>query len=68
MIGSSDQPYDLWKGADLMTQTTPQPPAFELAASRQFPAWLAEQRLSLAFTTYQVGKLFLRGLHPFSSP
>jgi hypothetical protein len=46
-----------------MTQTTPQPPAFELAASRQFPAWLAEQRLSLAFTTYQVGKLFLRGLH-----
>jgi hypothetical protein len=51
-----------------MTHTTPQPPAFELAASRQFPAWLAEQRLSLAFTTYQVGKLFLRGLHPFSSP
>ena len=27
--------------------------------SRQFPNWLAEQRISLAFTTYQAGKLFL---------
>jgi hypothetical protein len=44
--------------------TTPPPPAaFELTASRQFPAWLAEQRLSLAFTTYQAGKLFFIGLH-----
>jgi uncharacterized protein (TIGR03032 family) len=31
-------------------------------ASRQLPAWLAEQRVSLAFTTYQTGKLFLVGL------
>jgi uncharacterized protein (TIGR03032 family) len=38
--------------------------ALELLASRQFPAWLAEQRLSLAFTTYQAGKLFLVGLRP----
>ncbi len=30
--------------------------------SRQFPNWLAEQRISLAFTTYQAGKLFLIGL------
>lgn len=40
------------------------PPALELAGSRQFPAWLAEQRTSLAFTTYQTGKLFLIGLQP----
>ena len=37
-------------------------PKFELTGSRQFPEWLAEQRLSLAFTTYQSGKLFLIGL------
>src|SRR3954465_3504355 len=39
-------------------------PALELLASRQFTAWLAEQRLSLACTTYQAGKLFLLGLQP----
>ena len=27
-----------------------------------FTAWLAEQRLSLVFTSYQAGKLFLIGL------
>jgi len=30
--------------------------------SRQFPNWLAEQGASLAFTTYQAGKLFFIGL------
>ncbi|MCA9055283.1 MAG: TIGR03032 family protein [Planctomycetaceae bacterium] len=39
-----------------------QKPAFELITSRQFPDWLAEQRLSIGFTTYQAGKLFLIGL------
>jgi hypothetical protein len=39
--------------------SAPRPPAFELTASRQFTAWLAEQKASLAFTTYQAGKLFL---------
>ena len=29
--------------------------------SRQFPEWLAEQGVSLAFTTYQSGKLFFVG-------
>lgn len=33
-------------------------------SSRHFPSWLAEQRVSLAFTTYQTGKLFLIGLQP----
>ena len=37
-------------------------PTFELSASRLFTSWLAEQRASLAFTTYQVGKLFFVGL------
>ena len=37
---------------------------FELFSSRQLPQWLGEQSLSLAFTTYQAGKLFLIGLNP----
>jgi uncharacterized protein (TIGR03032 family) len=37
-------------------------PAFDLTTSRQFPEWLAEQGASLAFTTYQAGKLFFIGL------
>lgn len=35
----------------------------ELDASRNFTRWLHEQKLSLAFTTYQAGKLFLIGLN-----
>jgi uncharacterized protein (TIGR03032 family) len=37
-------------------------PWLEAAASRHFPSWLAEQRVSLAFTTYQTGKLLFIGL------
>ena len=40
------------------------PPQLELAGSRLFSSWLHEQHLSLAFTTYQSGKLFLLGLKP----
>jgi uncharacterized protein (TIGR03032 family) len=49
-----------------MTEATPDAaaPKLELLPSRQFPSWLAEQNLSLAFTTYQSGKLFLVGLQP----
>ena len=36
-------------------------PKFEITPSRQFCDWMAEQQLSLAFTTYQAGKLFLLG-------
>src|SRR5919199_745366 len=39
-------------------------PALEINASRQFTSWLAEQNLSLAFTTYQAGKVFFIGLQP----
>src|SRR6185295_14812454 len=34
----------------------------EILGSRQFVPWLRDQNLSLAFTTYQAGKLFLVGL------
>jgi uncharacterized protein (TIGR03032 family) len=37
-------------------------PAFEITTSHQLLDWLAEQRLSLALTTYQIGKLFTLGL------
>ncbi|MCH8863487.1 MAG: TIGR03032 family protein [Proteobacteria bacterium] len=41
-----------------------QTPAFDVVSSRQFPNWLAEQNISLAFTTYQAGKLFFIGIGP----
>jgi len=37
-------------------------PKLDLLPSRQFPDWLAEQKVSLAFTTYQAGKIFLIGI------
>lgn len=37
---------------------------FALTSSRHFPAWLAGTGGSLAFTTYQAGKLFMLGLKP----
>jgi Domain of unknown function (DUF4915) len=45
----------------------PQPAAmpeekFALTSSRHFPEWLARAGASLAFTTYEAGKLFLIGL------
>jgi uncharacterized protein (TIGR03032 family) len=35
-----------------------------VTGSPRLPVWLAEQQVSLAFTTYQTGKLFLLGRHP----
>jgi uncharacterized protein (TIGR03032 family) len=40
------------------------PQGLEIATSRQLMSWLAEQDLSLALTTYQIGKLFLLGRKP----
>jgi len=37
-------------------------PWLEVSASRHFPAWLANEHVSLAITTYQAGKLILLGL------
>ena len=39
-------------------------PPLEITTSRQMLAWLAEQKLSIALTTYQIGKLFFLGLTP----
>jgi uncharacterized protein (TIGR03032 family) len=39
-------------------------PSFGINTSRQFLAWMAEQKLSIALTTYQIGKLFALGLKP----
>jgi uncharacterized protein (TIGR03032 family) len=36
----------------------------EVSGSPRLAAWLTEQQVSLAFTTYQTGKLFLLGVHP----
>lgn len=41
-----------------------QEPRLEISTSRQFTAWLAAEGTSIAFTTYQAGKLFLLGLRP----
>jgi len=38
--------------------------SLEINTSRQFTQWMLEQRLSIAFTTYQAGKLFMLGLQP----
>jgi uncharacterized protein (TIGR03032 family) len=53
------------------TQTTPQAPTaapaepwLEVTSDRQFGGWLSDQKVSLAFTTYQTGKLFLLGVKP----
>ena len=43
-------------------QAAAQEEKFALTSSRNFPQWLARMRVSLAFTTYQAGKLFLIGL------
>lgn len=39
-------------------------PAFEILSSRHFASWLAQQNASVAFTTYQVGKVFMLGINP----
>ena len=39
-------------------------PWLEVSGTSGLTTWLAEQQVSLAFTTYQTGKLFLLGCHP----
>ncbi len=45
------------------TADTSVPAKLEINASRLFVSWLAGQRASLAFTTYQAGKLFFVGIN-----
>lgn len=47
-----------------LTAINPDDIQLEIHGSRQLPSWLAEHRVSLAFTTYQAGKLFFIGLQP----
>jgi len=39
-------------------------PRLEITTSRQFSSWLAGAGVSLAFTTYQAGKVFMLGTKP----
>lgn len=52
--------------ASQLPQHSPAPdePWVEIYSSREFPGWLASQRVSLAFTTYQAGKLFFLAVKP----
>jgi uncharacterized protein (TIGR03032 family) len=52
---------------DAAPAENPERPRFELTTSRQFTAWMRDHSISLAFTTYQAGKLFLLGLKPDGS-
>ncbi|MES2979453.1 MAG: TIGR03032 family protein [Pseudomonadota bacterium] len=46
----------------MILDSTPAVPKFDLTTSRHLMAWMAEQKLSIALTTYQIGKLFLLGV------
>jgi hypothetical protein len=46
--------------------TDHKPPALEFHGSRLFSAWLKNAGVSLAFTTYQAGKVFFIGMHPMA--
>ena len=46
------------------TTETVTPPTLEISTSRQMLSWLSEQKLSIALTTYQIGKLYFIGLKP----
>ena len=60
-IIQSKQPTSQRKHTMQNTDTSASP-SFEIMTSRHLLAWLAEQKLSIALTTYQIGKLFLLGL------
>src|SRR4051794_18650371 len=49
-----------------MSTVNPPEPWLEVTCSRHFTAWMAEQQVSLACTTYQTGKLLLFGRKPDS--
>jgi uncharacterized protein (TIGR03032 family) len=61
-VGTRSKTQSSQPGAD-QDQTEPQA-KFELSTSRQFDSWLAEHKINIAFTTYQVGKLFFLGIGP----
>lgn len=50
--------------SDPSSESTPVKPWLEVVGSRYFMDWLAEQQTSLAFSTYQTGKMFFIGRKP----
>jgi uncharacterized protein (TIGR03032 family) len=59
-MSDSSIPPPRLTGAD----DSPERPVFELNASRGFESWLAACGVSIAFTTYQLRKIFLLGRKP----
>jgi len=53
---------------EIAMTTSPDPAPFVLTTSPGFAPWLASAGGSLAFTTYQAGKLFLLGVRPDGAP
>lgn len=51
-------------GAEPGNDRPAEEPRLEIHTSRQFPSWLNDEGITLAFSTYQAGKLFLIGSHP----
>ena len=51
-------------GAHAASASSENKPVFELFTSRGFESWLKSHKSSIAFTTYQVGKIFFLGLKP----
>ena len=62
--GDGDQQRDAASAASSPATASASQPWLNVLGSRHFIDWLAEQRVSLAFTTYQTGKLFLVGRKP----
>jgi uncharacterized protein (TIGR03032 family) len=59
------RPYDAkTTGAREKAREKDKEPWLSVSASRHFSGWLVEQKISLAFTTYQAGKLLLLGVNP----
>ena len=50
--------------ADSKAADKPKEPWLDVSTSRRFVSWLIDQKTSLAFTTYQAGKVFLLGVNP----
>ena len=51
-----------------MTQLdSPKKPSLEIKGSQHLATWLVQQQVSLAFTTYQAGKIFFIGVQPDGS-
>jgi uncharacterized protein (TIGR03032 family) len=60
-IGKSGQPVNQRRGAATAAQAAVAGKPAQVSTSRGFRSWLVENKLSMAFTSYQTGQLFLIG-------